>query len=169
MRHSPHSGAVALPAIGWCIGIATPPTPRRTTMTTKHDEIAALQHRLWETIDRQDWAAVKDLTAPRLRVHVGGPDMDFDGWVAQGKMFYGAFPDGKHEIQEVVVENDRAAMRGVWRGTHTGMFNGIPATGRKVAIDMAIIDRFVDGRLVDHFGVFDALGLLQQIGAIPTP
>jgi len=138
-------------------------------MTTKHDEIASLQRRVMEAIDRQDWPAVKELTAPRLRVHVGGPDTDFDGWLAQGKMFYGAFPDGKHELQEVVVENDRAAVRGVWRGTHAGTFNGIPATGRTVAIDLAMMDRFVNGRLVEHWGIFDALGLLQQIGAIPTP
>jgi predicted ester cyclase len=137
-------------------------------MTTTHDSLASLQRHITDAIDRQDWAAVKELTAPRARIRTAGQDMDFDGWLAQGKAFYSAFPDGKHEIQDVVVETDRVAMRGVWRGTHQGPFNGIAATGRRVAVDMVMVDRFVEGQLVERIGVFDALALLQQIGALPS-
>ena len=62
---------------------------------------------------------------------------------------------------------DHGCVRGVWRGTHKGPFQGIPASGSAVAIDMMIIDRIVDGRIVEHFVQLDAMGLMQQIGAMP--
>lgn len=138
-------------------------------MNNTHETLASFQRQLIDAIDRQDWAGVKELTSPHVRVHVTGQDLDWDGWQAQGKAFYSAFPDGKHEIQQVVVEADRVVMRGLWRGTHQGAFNGLPASGRRVGVDLMFMDRVVDGRLVERWGVFDAMGLLQQIGAIPGP
>jgi predicted ester cyclase len=137
-------------------------------MTNSNDQLVTLQRRLTDAIDCQDWSAVKAMTASHLRVRTGGQDMNWDGWLAQGKAFYSAFPDGKHEIQETMVDADRVAIRGTWSGTHKASFNGIPASGRRVTVDMVLIDRFVDGKLVDRWGVFDALALLQQIGAFPS-
>jgi predicted ester cyclase len=45
----------------------------------------------------------------------------------------------------------------------------MPASGRAVAIDIVMIDRWVDGRVVEHFGSFDSLGMMQQLGAFPGP
>ena len=52
-------------------------------------------------------------------------------------------------------------------GPSKGSFQGIPASGRAVSVDMVIIDRVVDGRIVEHFAQFDAMALMQQIGAFP--
>ena len=48
-----------------------------------------------------------------------------------------------------------------------GAFQGIPATGRAVTIDMVMIERVVDGRIVEHFAFFDAMALMQQLGVMP--
>lgn len=136
---------------------------------TTHEQLKALEQRLTDAIDRQDWTTAKQMTAPGVRVRMGGQDMDLDGWLAQGQGFYAAFPDGRHEVAETVIDGDRIAVRGVWRGTHRGPFQGIPASGRAVAIDMMMVDRFVEGRLVQRAGLFDAVALLQQIGAFPAP
>jgi predicted ester cyclase len=137
-------------------------------MPHTNDQLVTLQRRITDAIDRQDWNAVKDLTAARVRIRTAGQDMDWEAWLAQGKAFYSAFSDGKHDIHETVVEADRVAIRGTWSGTHNASFNGIPATGRRVTVDMVLIDRFVDGKLVERWGVFDALALLVQIGAFPS-
>jgi steroid delta-isomerase-like uncharacterized protein len=136
-------------------------------MTTTTDTLKATARRFIDAVDRQDWATAKELAAPGCRVRAGGHDLDREAWLGMGQMFAAAFPDGKHELQALVAEGDVVAMRGVWRGTHEGSFQGIPASGRAVAIDMVIIDRVVDGRIVEHFAQFDALAMMQQLGAMP--
>jgi len=127
----------------------------------------ATVRRFIDAVDRQDWAAASDLTTPSLRVHVGGKDIDRDSWLGMGKMFAAAFPDGKHDIQDVIAEGDRVVLRGAFKGTHKGDFHGVPASGRAVAVDVIMIERVVEGRVVEHFVQFDAMGLMQQIGAMP--
>lgn len=46
---------------------------------------------------------------------------------------------------------------------------GVPATGNKVAVTGIGIERVVDGKIVEHWGRFDAIGIMQQLGAIPSP
>lgn len=57
----------------------------------------------------------------------------------------------------------------VFRGTHQGDYFGIPATGKQVIVSNIHIMRFVDGKIVEHWGNGDDLGLLQQLGAVPIP
>jgi predicted ester cyclase len=52
---------------------------------------------------------------------------------------------------------------------HTGEFQGIPATGKTVAVDAVFWFRFANGKVIDHWGQGDFFGLLQQLGAVPAP
>lgn len=122
---------------------------------------------LFGCIDRMDWPAFLEMVAPSVRVRAGGHDLDRDGWIGMGKMFNAAFPDGKHDVLSCIVQGDTVAARGVWRGTHRGDFQGVPASGRKVAIDFVSVERVVGGKVVEHHAQFDALALMQQIGALP--
>jgi predicted ester cyclase len=65
------------------------------------------------------------------------------------------------------VSGNQVITRCVWRGTHKADFMGLPATGRSIAINIIHIDRWVDGLVTEHYGQFDSLGLMQQLGAIP--
>ncbi len=62
-----------------------------------------------------------------------------------------------------------AVLRWSWRGTHTGDLMGIPATGKRVSTTGIAIFRVEGGRIVENRTEFDALGLLQQLGAVPGP
>jgi predicted ester cyclase len=55
------------------------------------------------------------------------------------------------------------------RGTHEGEFQGIPPTGRQVAATGVGIGRIQDGRIAEAWAAYDALGVMQQLGAIPAP
>jgi len=55
------------------------------------------------------------------------------------------------------------------KGTHTGSFMGMEATGRQIAINGIAIYRIRDGKIAHEWNMDDLLGLLQQIGAVPTP
>ncbi len=82
---------------------------------------------------------------------------------------FNAFPDLHYVLDDMVVEGDKVAARHTMIGTHKGEFMGIPATNRKVTVRAISIDRIVGGKFVEEWGMFDTLGLLQQLGAIPMP
>ena len=65
--------------------------------------------------------------------------------------------------------NLAVAMRVVTRGTHRGELMGIAATGRSVAVNEQHIVRVTDGKLVEHLGVEDSLGMMQQLGVVEAP
>jgi steroid delta-isomerase-like uncharacterized protein len=80
-----------------------------------------------------------------------------------------AFPDLQIRIDEQIAEGDIVVTRWTGTGTHEGELMGIPATGKQVTTAGINIDRIAGGKLVAGWGLFDQLGLLQQIGAIPVP
>jgi steroid delta-isomerase-like uncharacterized protein len=81
--------------------------------------------------------------------------------------FHRAFPDFRFTIEDMVAEGDKVAFRSTLTGTQQGEFNGIPSTGRRMEMAQMHIVRVVDGKGVDHWAVFDMLGVLQQLGVIP--
>lgn len=89
------------------------------------------------------------------------------------RMFYGmfnqGFPDAQLTFDEIVSAGDRLAVRFHLDLTHTGEFNGIPATGRRATFAGTTIARVVDGKVVERWSESDFFGLLQQLGAIPAP
>jgi|tagenome__1003787_1003787.scaffolds.fasta_scaffold20800843_3 steroid delta-isomerase-like uncharacterized protein len=79
-----------------------------------------------------------------------------------------AFPDLHLEVEEQVVAGDRVVERWVCTGTHEGMFMGIAPTHRHVEIRGMDMSRLQDGRLAEHWTNADMLGMLQQLGVVPS-
>ena len=80
-----------------------------------------------------------------------------------------AFPDFKAEIEDLIAEGDRVVVRMKWTGTHEGEFMGIPPTGRSISIEVIDIVRFEGGKFVEHWGIMDNMGMMQQLGVVPEP
>jgi predicted ester cyclase len=80
-----------------------------------------------------------------------------------------AFPDLQYTIEDVIAEGDTVVTRNTWRGTHQGVLMGIAPTGKQVTVTEIDITRWSGGKAVEHWGNQDLLGLMQQLGAIPTP
>jgi steroid delta-isomerase-like uncharacterized protein len=78
------------------------------------------------------------------------------------------FPDLRFMIQEMVAEGSRVVVRWTSQGTHRGMFASTAATGRQVSNEGIGIYRVEDGKIVESWSQVDRLGVLQQIGAVPT-
>jgi steroid delta-isomerase-like uncharacterized protein len=78
-----------------------------------------------------------------------------------------AFPDLRTAEADSVKEGDKVAFRWLLSGTHKGEFMGVAATGRRVEVMGMDIVRVADGEIAEHWGEFDAMGLLRQIGVIP--
>jgi steroid delta-isomerase-like uncharacterized protein len=79
-----------------------------------------------------------------------------------------AFPDVKLVIEHEIAEGDLVVQRLKATGTNTGSLTGMPATGKKTSSEGVMTSRFEDGKIVESWTLFDQLGLLQQLGAIPT-
>ena len=77
-----------------------------------------------------------------------------------------AFADFHAEIHWQTIEGNKVTTFKTYHGTHAGDFLGVPATGRKVHFDTIDVFRVRDGRLVDHWGIADLLGLLIQLGRL---
>jgi steroid delta-isomerase-like uncharacterized protein len=77
-----------------------------------------------------------------------------------------AFPDLRFTIEEQIAEGDKVATLWKAAGTHRGELMGIPPTEKHSITTGVTIDRIADGRIVESTGVWDALGLMQQLGVL---
>ena len=100
---------------------------------------------------------------------VPGIGHDRDGMLAAMRYMRQAFPDGRAASVNLVAEDDKVVVQDVVRGTHEGEFMGVSATGRQVSFEFIHIFRLAEGRIVERWGLVDAMGLMMQLGAIPTP
>jgi steroid delta-isomerase-like uncharacterized protein len=81
--------------------------------------------------------------------------------------FRTAFPDMRMGIDTVFAEGDWVAVHWTATGTHSGELMGIAPTGREVTVSGIQLNRVADGKIAESRGMFDALGMLQQVGAVP--
>ena len=104
-----------------------------------------------EVINKQNLAAADELVAENF------VELDPLPGQAQGReglkqilaMFFAAFPDLHWTVEEDAAEGEKLWSRFTWRGTHRGDFLGIPATGNQVEVNGVVIDRIVEGKMVD--------------------
>jgi len=82
-----------------------------------------------------------------------------------------AFPDRQVEILDVLEDGDRVFVRSRVTGTNQGGFSpfNVPANGKRFSIESWSEYRLDGGKVVQHWGMNDAITLLMQLGAIPAP
>ena len=71
-------------------------------------------------------------------------------------------------IVDTIVEGDRVCFRLVGEGTHEGQLGPLPGSGKHVTVDVVDVCRFHDGRIAEHWGVADRMGIMEQVG-MPQP
>jgi steroid delta-isomerase-like uncharacterized protein len=131
---------------------------------------AATMRRMYDLISAGDVDGFGDLLADDFVEHEVSPGLDptKEGVKTFFRMYISAFPDLRFDAQDILVSGDKVVARARATGTHRGEFMGMPATGKSVDVELIDILRFGDDGLVhEHWGVFDVLGMLQQLGAIP--
>jgi predicted ester cyclase len=84
-------------------------------------------------------------------------------------VYRGAFTNAHITVEEQLAEGDRVVTRWSGSGTHQGELMGVAPTGNQVTITGLTINRISDGKIVENWSNYDALGMMRQIGAIPEP
>ena len=98
-----------------------------------------------------------------------GPEQGRDITRAFVTLFRSAFPDLTVTPEDIIVEGDKVVVRSTLSGTHRGEFMGIPPTGQKFDVQGIDILRVRDGKATEHWGVTDAMGMMQQLGVMEGP
>ncbi len=127
--------------------------------------------RLEEAWAANDVSAAEALIAPDLVSHdaLPGTPQGREGARGAHQAAMAAFPDRTVTIDELIGDGDVVAVRTTIRGTNTGglPFLGVPANGRSVEIESMSFYRVANGRVVEHWGLNDAIRLMTQLGAMP--
>jgi steroid delta-isomerase-like uncharacterized protein len=119
---------------------------------------------------RGEFDSVERYLAPDFVNHNPNPGYspDQNGFRRVAADFRAAFPDWHSELHELIAERDLVVERFTAGGTHCGLVMGVAPTNRAVTLPGINIFRIADGQIVERWGQLDVLGLLQQLGAVPS-
>ena len=95
-------------------------------------------------------------------------DVDRDGLKGIVRLFRGAFPDIRFQLNDVLISGNCATVRWTARGTHTGQLLDIAPTGHNVTVNGIGISRFEGNQERESWVMWDVMGLMQQLGAAPV-
>lgn len=122
-----------------------------------------------EAFSKGNLAALDEIVAPDMTEHQYGAPSGLRGLKALIGGLRSGIPDLQLTIEDVTVDGDKVWGRLRGRGTHDGVFMGMPPTGKRIEIDVIDICRFEGGKMVEHWGIADRFALLAQLGALPRP
>jgi steroid delta-isomerase-like uncharacterized protein len=128
----------------------------------------AIQHRFQDMWNKGDFSIIEKIFDKDFLNH----SVDAKGFDAIRQfvtIYRKAFPDVKFTIEEQIAEGDKSVMRYTITGTHKGEFQGIEPTGKSIKITGIAIHRITAGKIVEIWANWDALGLMQQLGAVSMP
>lgn len=135
------------------------------------DELKERARRIAEELITQGDLAVADELIAAACAHAAPQPMapgaaGLNAWVLALRR---AFPDLRAIVDDEVAEGDTVVLRLTLGGTHEGPFGGVPPTGSPVCWDQVDIFRAEPGgAFAAHWSLWDHLGLLRQIGAMPA-
>jgi len=102
--------------------------------------------------------------------HGFGEDIwDLKNYKQHDSEVYDAFPDIHWTIKDMIAEGDKVAVRYIVSGTHKGEYMEHPPTNKKATMWIIQIYSITGGKFVETWERYDTLGLMQQLGVVPTP
>ncbi len=140
-------------------------------MTSPEENKEIVRRFYEEFVNKGNLQIVHELHTPDYEHHdpdAPDPGGGAEGYIKRNAVFLKAFPDRRLTIEDQIAEGDKVATRITMRATHTADLPGIPATEKKVDIESMHFCRIQNGRIAEEWELFDALGMLKQLGASPN-
>ena len=130
------------------------------------EQHATNQRFVEEVMNQGNLGIANEIFSADYKHHTRSHDLeDFKQFIST---YQAAFPDLHFTIDDQFSSGDKTVTRWTARGTHTRELTGISPTGKPIVVTGIFIARHADGKLVEQWGVFDQLALLQQLGALPA-
>jgi steroid delta-isomerase-like uncharacterized protein len=139
------------------------------TTGTSTERNLQLVLRFCAVLDGQQFAEVEAMLSPGFHLYFSGQQLNKEQTMALIRSVYVSFADFRHEVQETLAADDRVVVRFIDRATHTGDFEGIPASGRTIELGQISIFRVAGGQILEIREEADMMVLMQQLGAFPAP
>jgi steroid delta-isomerase-like uncharacterized protein len=137
------------------------------------DQNKALARRNVEEIWNQgNLSVIDELVAPNATFHdpsvPGGKFTGPEGFRQFVQIYRGAFPDVRITIEDLIADSDKVVSRWTATGTHKGELMGTAPTGKRVTVTGCNIEQYQNGKVVESWASYDMLGMLQQLGVVPS-
>lgn len=144
------------------------PEPRHSPLADQHE---ALLRRWIDAYNERNEQREADARGAGYTAHAPGEraPLDSQAWTEMLAGYSSGFPDIHLTVEEVAADEHMVAARISFTGTHSGEFQGLPPTNRKVAFESVEINRVVDGKVVEHWFQLDQVAVLQQLGMLIIP
>ena len=123
-----------------------------------------------QALSRADWVTLDAIVAPDYIDHEVVPNLPptRDGLKQKYELLRSGCPDLRFVVADLMSVGDRVAVRLTVHGTHSRPFLGRPPTNRHMTTTKMSMFRVAGDQLVEHWGVFDQLTMLAQLGALPA-
>ena len=137
---------------------------------TRESNIATME-RLNTAIESGDFQAFEEVFAPGAIDHDPAPGQipGPEGFRQFFTELRTAFPDLKVSVEKMIADAEYVALAYTITGTHQGRFLGFAPTGKQMRARGVEIGKFAHGQLIERWGSSDQLGILQQLGLVPSP
>ena len=133
---------------------------------------AVVRRFLDEVFGGGDLELVDELFAPDYVLHDPAVPQEVSGHEGIKQyvsMYRGAYPDTHFTVEDQVAEGDLVVTRWTGQGTHRGELMGVPPTEEQVTVTGIEFDRVVGGKIEETWVNYDALGMMRQLGVVPSP
>ena len=137
-------------------------------VTEEERNKALLLRLIEEGFNKGNLSVVDEIVAKDAKEHQRGNPDGAQGTKEVIETLRSWFPDFQMHAEDIVAQGDKVWVRFVARGTNLGHFMGNRPTGKKMRIDVIDVVRFEDGKIVEHWGVPDQLGVMLQLGLMPA-
>ena len=129
----------------------------------------AVFEKLMSALNAKDMATMESLVADDFVDNDAMPGMapGRQGMIDMMGMFVGAFPDLNVVVEHWVAEGDLVVGVMTTKGTQTGEFMGMPASGKKFSVREMHMVRVANGKMAEHWGLSNEMSMMQQLGLMP--
>lgn len=135
-------------------------------------ENTAIVRRLYEEVwNKRNLKVIHELISPSHALqgpNIFGTSVGPEAYKHQVSRFLEGYPDLRWTIEDTIADKDKVVACWTISGTHQGNFMGVPATGKKIFVDGMTIHQIAAGKIMDSHSIWDSLGMMQQLGAVPS-
>jgi steroid delta-isomerase-like uncharacterized protein len=134
----------------------------------QENKVIVLRH--WEeVVSKGKLDLIDEIFAPDFVAHEADQDIRGPEGVRQFiLMLRAAFPDLQVTVEDVLAEGDKVVQRWSAHGSHQGELMGLAPSGKRISVAGMTISRFEEGKVAEEWELYDMMGMMQQLGALPS-
>ena len=139
-------------------------------MSTQTEQNKAIVRRNYETADKNDLTTFSEQLAPDFAIHLPGMPgpLNRESLLQMMNALFSGLTQRQHVFENQIAEGDKVATRLTLLAVHTGVFQGMPATGKQIAMAQTTIHRLRDGKIVEVWVSSNDIGMMKQLGLMPS-